>query len=277
MKIFFLTFIFFPIYLHANFIALNSGVRSLAMGNAFVALANDPITIFYNSAGLSKINEIYFLGSRQNLYGIPNLYNDMFVMTFPTPIFRTGFGIQKMELAEVYSEQIVYFSISSIIRIKKIPIRFGSSLKYESAKVQNLSDSQNPSNFDFDLGLLIDLSEDIYFGFSIYNFLEPEFKFISEFDQIHRSIATGIYYNWRNSVNFLADYFVNEDDAYWNLGSEMWFYDVFAARLGVSNEKLTSGFGLKTKNWILNGAVMAHEQLGSTYRMSIGYKLNRKV
>ena len=72
MKIFFLTFIFFPIYLHANFIALNSGVRSLAMGNAFVALANDPITIFYNSAGLSKINEIYFLGSRQNLYGIPN-------------------------------------------------------------------------------------------------------------------------------------------------------------------------------------------------------------
>ena len=93
MKKIILLFIFFPIYLHANFIALNSGARSLAMGNAFVALANDPITIFYNPAGLSKIKTVYFLGSRQNLYGISNLYNDMFVMTFPTPIIRTGFGI----------------------------------------------------------------------------------------------------------------------------------------------------------------------------------------
>ena len=52
----------------------------------------------------------------------------------------------------------------------------------------------------------------------------------------------------------------------------MWFYEIFAARLGMLNEKLTAGFGLKTKNWSIDGAVIAHEQLGSTYRVSLGLK-----
>ncbi len=32
------------------------------------------------------------------------------------------------------------------------------------------------------------------------------------------------------------------------------------------------GFGLKTNNWSIDGAVLAHEKLGSTYRISIGLK-----
>ena len=64
-------------FLVANFIALNNGARSLSMGNAFVALGNEPATIFSNPAGLAKINRFYFSGSHQNLYGISNLHNDM--------------------------------------------------------------------------------------------------------------------------------------------------------------------------------------------------------
>ena len=33
---------------------------------------------------------------------------------------------------------------------------------------------------------------------------------------------------------------------------------------------MTAGFGLKTKYWSIDGAVMAHEQLASTYRVSLG-------
>ena len=38
------------------------------------------------------------------------------------------------------------------------------------------------------------------------------------------------------------------------------------------NEKLTAGFGLKTNYWLIDTAVLAHEQLGSTYRISLGFK-----
>ena len=70
----------------------------------------------------------------------------------------------------------------------------------------------------------------------------------------------------------MADYVWTKNDSQWNLGSELWFYEIFAARLGILNERLTAGFGLKTKYWSIDGAVIAHEKLGSTYRISLGLK-----
>ena len=84
----------------------------------------------------------------------------------------------------------------------------------------------------------------------------------------------GICYHWRESVNFLIDYVYTIQDTYLNMGSEIWFYDVFSARLGMSNERLTTGFGLHAKKWIIDGAVIAHEELGSNYRISFGIKLD---
>lgn len=276
MKKIILILFFLPIYSYANFIALNNGARSLSMGNAFVALGNEPATIFSNPAGLAKINSFYFSGSHQNLYGISDLYNDMLAISFPTSIFRTGIGIQQVKLLDAYSEQIIYFSAASIIRIKNIPFRFGGSLKLESANVINYEEAKNPSNFDFDFGILVDFSDNFFFGYSMKYLLEPKFKFISKTDQLKRQMTTGICYNWRNSVNFLADYSWSENKSKWNFGSEIWFYDIFAARLGMHDEKLTSGFGLKTNYWIFDVAVMAHQKLGSTYLISIGLLLGKK-
>ena len=175
-------------------------------------------------------------------------------------------------MEDTYSEQIFYLSTAGIIKPKNIPIRFGASLKFESAKVKNYDNVKSPSNYDLDLGFLVDLTENIFLGYSVKNLLEPTFQFISEGDKLVRKHTAGICYNWLNSVNFLADYVWTIIDSQWNLGSEMWFYDIFAARLGILNEKLTAGFGLKTKNWSIDGAVIAHEQLGSTYRISLGMK-----
>ena len=107
--------------------------------------------------------------------------------------------------------------------------------------------------------------------------MEPKFQFISEGDKLVRKHTAGICYNWLNSVNFLADYVWTNNDSQLNMGSEIWFYDVFAARLGMYNERLTAGFGLKTKSWSLNSAVIAHEQLGSSYRISLGLKFGDKI
>ena len=194
----------------------------------------------------------------------------MIAISFPTPHFRTGIAIQQIILVDTYSEQIFYLSTAGIIKPKNIPIRFGASLKYESAKVKNYDNAKSPANYDLDLGFLVDLTENIFLGYSIKNLLEPTFQFISEDDKLVRKHTAGICYNWLNSVNILADYVWTKNDSQWNLGSEMWFYDIFAARLGMLNERLTAGFGLKTKYWSIDGAVIAHEKLGSTYRVSIG-------
>ena len=128
-------------------------------------------------------------------------------------------------------------------------------------------------SLDLDLGILIDITENLFWGYSIKNLLEPEFKFISISDKLNKIHTMGLCYNWRNSVNFLADYIWTDMDSQWNLGSEIWFFDVFAARLGMYNERLTAGFGLKTKKWLVDSAILTHKELGSTYRISFGLKV----
>ena len=266
-----LLIILLPISLAANFIGMNNGARSLAMGNASVALSDEATAIFYNPAGLDRIHQYSLKGSHQKLFGLSDLSNDMIAISFPTPLFRTGIAVQQITLVDTYSEQIVYLSAAGIINLHNIPIRFGTSFKYESAKVKNYENAKSPSNYDLDAGFLVDLGKNIFLGYSVRNVLEPKFQFISEGDRLEQIHTAGICYNWMNSVNFLADHIWTNNDSQWNMGSEMWFYEVFAARLGMSNEKLTAGFGLKTKYWSIDGAVMAHEQIGSTYRVSIGF------
>ena len=260
--------------LFSNFISMNNGARSLAMGNAFVALSENADAVFTNPAGLARNNKFNLVMSHQNLYGISDLYNSMVAVSIPTPIFRTGIAIQQILLLNTYSEKIVYFSAASILRVKGKPVRFGGSIKLESVSVKNYLDADNPSNLDFDMGFLVDFTKNLYFGYSLKYILEPEFIFISGGDKLMKKQITGICYKWRNSVYFLSDYVNIDSKSYWNLGSEIWFFNVFSARLGMSDDRLTMGFGLKTKKWTIDGAILSHEELGSTYRISLGISLD---
>ena len=274
-KYIFIIFIL-PIFLSANFIAMNSGARSLGMGNAFVALSDGGSAVFYNPAGLARSNQFSISGSLQKLYGISDLTSSMASISFPTPIFRTNIAVQQINLLDTYSEQILYLSAASIIKPKDIPIRFGVSLKHESAKVENYENAKIPSSFDIDFGALIDFSDNLFLGYSAKHLLKPQFEFISSSDQLSIIQSIGMCYKWKDAVNFLADYVWHEDSSSWNIGSEIWFYDILAARLGMFNEKLTVGFGLDTKKWSLDTAVLSHEQLGSTYRVSLAVNIGKQ-
>ena len=260
--------------LYADFSGMNNGARSLGMGGAYTALANDATAIFYNPAGLAKINSVNIFSSRQKLYGISNLYSDMIALAIPTPYLRTGIGIQQINLVGTYSEQIIYLSSAGIIWALNRPLRFGLSIKYEHARVKNYDNADSPSSFDFDMGLIYDINEYLFFGYSGKYLANPEFQFIDKKDSIDPIHTFGLCYKWKNSVNFLVDRSLSENNDKWHIGTELWFYNVFASRIGMLDENLTIGFGLKSNSWLLNLAVVSHEDLGSTYRFSLGLKAN---
>jgi len=266
-------FLLLPISLLGNFIALNNGARSLGMGNTFVALSDDASAVFYNPAGLGRVHELSSIASYQNMYGIEGLHNSMLSIAIPTPLVRIGFSVQNLSLDDIYDESIFYLSAASIIRPNNIPIRFGLSIKRESVSVNYSSSTQNPSSIDLDFGLLVDISKSTFLGYSLKNVLEPVFKLSSHRGQIQKKHILGICHRWRKSVNFLADFNVSSEDTYWNIGSEMWFHDVFASRIGIMNGKLTIGFGIEADRWALDTAVLSHEELGSTYRISLGFNI----
>jgi hypothetical protein len=259
---------------------MNWGARPMALGGAYVALADDPSAVFWNPAGLAKTSRYSLVASHQNLYGIKDLYNEMVAVSMPLSKIKVGLGWAQVNLLDEYSEQVISLSGASIIWIKRIPFRFGLTAKHYFANVSGYSDAENPymdiggrnfpGKFGADIGFLASTNKNFSVGFSARNLFQPTFKFVYSEDKIIRKYALGLCYHWRGAVNFLADYNWDKDNSSWHLGGEMWFFDVFASRLGISGENLTAGFGIKAKNWNMDGAVLAHDELGSTYRIAVG-------
>ncbi|MBN2018583.1 MAG: conjugal transfer protein TraF [Candidatus Cloacimonetes bacterium] len=259
-----------PGLLSANFIGMNWGARPMALGETYVGLANDPSAVFWNPAGLSYVNTYSILASHQNLYEIGDLYNQMVAVSIPLKFVHLGAGWSQINLLNEYAEQVIAVSAASIIWYKNIPIRFGLSLDNYSLRVPGYDDAKDASKFDIDAGLITTPLKNFSIGFVARNIFEPSIKLLSENEKLNRNFTLGTHYRWRDVVNFLLDYQWDKDESSVHFGWEIWFFDVFAPRIGLNREYLTVGFGLKAKHWNLDGAVYSHEELGSTYRVSFG-------
>ena len=259
-----------PIGLQGNFIGMNWGARPMALGEAYVGLANDPSAVFWNPAGLSYVSHYSVLASHQNLYGVNDLYNEMVAVSIPLKFVHLGVGWTQINLLHEYSEQVIALSAASILWYKHIPIRFGLSLDNYSVRAPGYDDAKNASTIDVDAGLITTPLKNFSLGFVARNLFERSVTMVSESEKIKRNFALGAHYQWRDVVNFLLDYNWDKDESSLHFGWEIWFFDVFAPRMGLNRDYLTVGFGIKAKNWTLDGAVYSHEELGSTYRLSFG-------
>jgi hypothetical protein len=263
-----------PCFLAADFTGMNWGARPMAMGNAYLSLADDPPAMFWNPARMAVIEQLSISASHETLYGISDFSNQTVAIGFPLPFVKMGIGWTQINLKDVYTERIAYLSASSIIWLHKTPLRFGMNVKHYYAKVHNYTDADSPSNLDFDLGIDTNLAKNLTAGFVVRNLFEPEFQFIQQADKVEREMAFGVAYRWLNSVHFACDYVASDSQSEWNIGGEMWFFNVFAPRIGMSGEDFTAGFGLKGNNWQLDGAALSQEALGSTYRLTFMWKFD---
>ncbi len=269
-KILILSFILLPMFVFASYITFNKGAYSYAMGDAHTAFVKDASAVFINPAGVGKTKGINAILSHQNIFGVPDLYNEMGAVTFSVPYAKIGLGTNQLILGNDYSEQSYYLSASSVIYIKNKPVYFGFSSKIYHSFV-NFQEALSPTKFDMDLGLIADLSNAISLGFTAKNIFEPNIKFLDYNDEVKSEYTVGLSYNWKNLMNLTTDY--NFTHSKFKIGGELWFYNVFAPRIGLNGEFLTIGFGLKSKKWTLDAAILSHDSLGSNYRISLSYKI----
>ncbi len=257
-----------PLYLFSIFDNTDTGAYSYAMGGASVAFCKDASSVFINPAALGKSNRTAIALSHQNIFGVPDLYNETLAFNFPAPYTRIGVGTNQLILTNQYSEQTYYLATASIIHIKNIPVYFGLSNKIYYAHA-NYSGAKSPFFYNVDLGLLAELTKNFSMGFVFKNPLQNKVSFIDYKDKIKSKIEAGLLYNWQNMMNIALDYDFTTRKI--RLGWELWFYNVFAPRIGLNAENLTAGFGLKSKKWALDAAVLAHDSLGSNYKISFTY------
>ncbi|UCF70064.1 MAG: PorV/PorQ family protein [candidate division WOR-3 bacterium] len=146
----------------APFLKIEYGARPVAMGGAFVAIADDPSGIYYNPAGLAELKSPQFMGGYTVLFADLK-YN---YATFILPTKRVNLGlwgsflycddipVTTVENPEGTGQRFSYidgllgFTVSAFLSDR---LSVGVSCKYIQQKLHN----ESASTFAFDIGSIL--------------------------------------------------------------------------------------------------------------------------
>ncbi|MCK4411485.1 hypothetical protein KAV67_04280 [Candidatus Bipolaricaulota bacterium] len=153
------------------FAASKSGVgaRALAMGGAFVAIANNATAMHWNPAGLAQVNDTRLTGMTTDLSGSGWITHNVLAATTMFSNIGIGLGWDSVSTSYVdldligstaitWNESVVLGSVAMGITES---VYAGVNVKYYMATDNN---DQSAKGFGFDLGLLFDLGEMFSFG-----------------------------------------------------------------------------------------------------------------
>ncbi len=277
----------------ASFFDLGMGARALAMGGAFVGLADDGNALFYNPAGLAWLHNLSILSSYEARPGIAS-YG-----TIAASLPHFGFGVDYFDFGEVPETDefgnvigsFGYRNYAIIIAggmkaadlpfLARIPlaehIGFGLSLKY--LKIATL-DPGNGSGLSIDLPFIFrsnspsprfPIMTSYGFGLVIQNLIGLPIKYESGHQESWpRKLIIGISFGLLDQVILAID--VTSEKRV-RLGIEWTPIHAVSFRTGFKYEDTwlwSLGIGARFRNFVLDLAVVPHPYLSSQICGSLG-------
>ncbi|MDI6735228.1 MAG: hypothetical protein QME42_03380 [bacterium] len=260
---------------YAGFKFEGVGGRPLGMGGAFVGLADDINTLYYNPAGLSEIDkrvETYMYAQKMEVlkYHYVGIAQKNIGFSFVSQNTGKELGGKNIDQKELgMSESIFGISYGGNI-IETMPeLSLGATLK-----VLNLNaPTKSGSGFCFDIGALYKhpMYENISFGVAIRNINAEVLD-----EEIDEVLCVGGSYKLDDPKVTLVgdiiskkDYAKTEDTKYgYNIGLEYLPIPLLAVRCGLADGNITWGFGLSQDKWQLDyafGAIDALKDFNNHY------------
>lgn len=246
------------------FLKNDFGVRATGMGGSFVSLADDVSCIYYNPAGLLKLNDLEFsaethiLSFGRNLnyvaLGKPFEINKLYYATgFSWINFSSGSDIEERktnspEPESKFSNNANIFVFSTATRIMK-NFYIGGNFKF---LFQNIKDTKG-SGIGFDFGVFLKIFNNLNAGFTIQNIsTNINWNNTSRIETLPQYFLYGFSYEFENLFDLNQfDLICGVDMIYagvdyfkLKLGSELFINKFLAIRAGY-NGTLTFGIGIK--------------------------------
>lgn len=276
------------------FLSWGAGARSLAMGKAFVAIADDASATYWNPAAMSQMVRKELTALHVKLWEDTD-YN---FLSYIHPTARYGvFGFNYTALRSWgYEKVIAKFSGEDITRLDRHAgtfddlqqaVTFAYGQKVLENYIPNLSagiatkfisrvlDTSKDSLFSLDITLFLESlnSYPISFGFKLQNLFPFRYWGDTE-DKLPLTFRFGAgYRTLRNRLILALDFDKGmRSNLGWHIGVEYWLLDFVAIRGGFEGQpgeivESTAGFGLKYKNYGFDYAFALHE-LGLSHRFS---------
>jgi hypothetical protein len=246
--------VFLPLACHGAFFDMGECARPAGMGEAFVAVADDPSAMYYNVAGLTQLKMI----SGNATYSAYTAgISDSFVAV-GVPLYKYGsVGVSWLNTAvDIYSENTVALGYAYNVDKKNT---VGIKAKYMSKSYgTNQWTAANPvfsktsaAGISVDLGLLSRLTDDLTVGVQLENLNAPDISLVTP-DIVNRNYRAGLKYKIESKwiAAFEADY--NDLDIKAKVGSEYWVDTKFLDSLGISNAEVgfRGGIGYGTNSYM---------------------------
>jgi len=256
------------------------GARTAGLAGSYVAIANDPMGVAWNPAGLSymKQNEVYFETSR--LFESTSMHGIGFGMparrfpSFGVTIInmRSGEFDRRSDINEPlgdFGESDMAFYLSASKNLTK---RFavGTNLKV----VRQSIDEFNGAGVGFDLGLLYNITPGLRIGASLLNIGGPSIALREINEDFPLEFRGGFalqFFRGRGLVSAEVDH-RSGPGAMFRAGTEFWVHRSIGLRFGYSDTNPGGGFSYRfTPAAQLDYAAMDNE-LGITHRFGLSYK-----
>jgi len=260
----------------ANFLKIGVGARAAAMGDAFTVIVDDSTSLYWNPAGLAKMEKRQFSATYNMWFaGINQGYLGMGFPLSGEGIVAGGMNYVDMgdfDGRDEAGNPTGTFTASALNCQLGYANRVGEKLIWgiSAGLVQDTIADDIKSTYAANFGLLFETSESLSLGLALQNIGGQLGG-----DPLPFVAKIGMAYTWQSLLLALDIAKPADNDLYYCAGIEWWIMDGIALRAGYKTnqdigEGLTAGFGFDKGKIRFDYAYVPYGELGNTHKVSLG-------
>jgi hypothetical protein len=261
----------------AHFERLLASSRVLAVGGAFVSVADDASASLINPAGLAQSKSCSFLASLNHPYGLDDLEESYLAAAIPAKIAVIGLSWHRFALDGATSEDLfsIAFGRDYIRNTLDASLSFGGSIdiaRVSFAEPYRSSQAKATGS----LAMLLRPFPIIGIGYSVRNLGQGSFDLLpgGGGTPLRVTHAWGVSYHWQQ-VSLLFERERGQDRVWKNhLGLEVRIPSGLRLRSGLDNNNVTGGIGLNVSQLQIDIGVASYDMIGTNYMISLAYTIS---